>query len=42
LPENPHTALRIIDAARQLVVDGMDGDDGPANVVCIVKLDGAA
>ena len=23
LPENQHTALRILDAARQLVIDGM-------------------
>jgi hypothetical protein len=41
LPENPHTALRILDAARQLVLDGMDGDDG-SNVVSIVKPGGAA
>jgi hypothetical protein len=41
LPDNPHTASRILDAARQLVVDGMDDDGGDQNVVHIVKPDGA-
>jgi hypothetical protein len=42
LPEDPHKALRILDAARQLVVDGMDDDGGDQNVVSIVRPDGAA
>jgi hypothetical protein len=42
LPENPHKALRILAAARQIVIDGMDdGDDNDSNVVSIVKPDGA-
>ena len=28
LPEDPHKALRILDAARQIVIDGMDDDGG--------------
>jgi hypothetical protein len=28
LPEDPHRALRILDAARQLVINGMDDDGG--------------
>jgi hypothetical protein len=43
LPENPHKALRVLAAARQIVIDGMDdGDDDGGNVVSIVKPDGAA
>jgi hypothetical protein len=42
LPENPHTALRILEAARQLVVDGMDDTPDDGNVVSIVRPDGAA
>jgi hypothetical protein len=28
LPEDPHKALWILDAARQIVIDGMDDDGG--------------
>ena len=28
LPEDPQTALRILYAARQIVIDGMDDDGG--------------
>jgi hypothetical protein len=34
LPEDPHKALRILDAARQIVIDGMD--DGGGEVVSLV------
>ena len=34
LPEDPHKALRILDAARQIVIDGMD--DGSGEVVSLV------
>jgi hypothetical protein len=44
LPENPHQALRILAAARQIVIDGMgdDNNDNDGNVFSIVKPDGAA
>jgi hypothetical protein len=28
LPEDPHKALRILEAAGQIVIDGMDDDGG--------------
>jgi hypothetical protein len=43
LPENPHAALRVLDEAKRIVLDGMDDTpDDSGNVVSIVKPDGAA
>ena len=42
LPANPHEALRYLDVARQIVVDGMDDTPDDGNVVRIVPPDGAA
>jgi hypothetical protein len=44
LPENPHLALRILDATRQLISDGMAGEDVETvaeNVVSLVRPRGA-